>query len=120
VNQCPIFDHFSAASPKIHIRYIDRDADPELGAALKICGGARVPVVLFLSEDGQQIGWYGDRTLAKYRQLAIEQLGASCPTGIAPPDRNLLDAVTHDWLNEFERTQLLLRTSARLRKLHGD
>ena len=120
VNQCPIFDHFGAASPKIRVRYIDRDADPELADALKICGGSRVPVVVFLSEDGRQVGWYGDRTLAKYRQLAVEQLGASCPTGIAPPDRSLLDSVTQDWLNEFERTQLLLRTSARLRKLHGD
>ncbi|HWB13804.1 MAG TPA: thioredoxin family protein [Pirellulales bacterium] len=120
VNQCPIFDHFSAASPNIQVRYSDRDADVELAETLKICGGSRVPVVVFLSEDGQMVGWYGDRTLAKYRQLAADQLGASCPTGIAPPGRNLLDAVTQDWLNEFERVQLLLRTSPRLRKLHGD
>jgi hypothetical protein len=119
-NQCPIFDHFSAASPKIQVRYCDRDADAELAETLKICGGSRVPVVVFLSEDGQMVGWYGDRTLARYRQLARDQLGASCPTGITPPDHNLLAAVTQDWLNEFERTQLLLRTSARLRKLHGD
>ncbi|HVW38728.1 MAG TPA: hypothetical protein VHB99_15545, partial [Pirellulales bacterium] len=66
------------------------------------------------------VGWYGDRTLAKYRQLAAEQLGASCPTGLVVPDRPLLEAVTQDWLDEFERVQLLLRTSPRLRKLHGD
>ncbi|HEV3344696.1 MAG TPA: thioredoxin family protein [Pirellulales bacterium] len=120
VNQCPIFDHFSAASPRVHVRYADRDADTELAATLKICGGSRVPIVVFLSEDGQPVGWYGDRTLARYRQLAVEQLGASCPTGIGLPDQNLLAAVTQDWLNEFERIQLLLRTSPRLRKLHGD
>src|SRR5690348_18459473 len=33
VNQCPIFDHFSKASARIHVRYIDHDADQELAAA---------------------------------------------------------------------------------------
>src|SRR5215469_5900457 len=37
VNQCPIFDHFSAASPRVHLRYVDRDADAELAESLKIC-----------------------------------------------------------------------------------
>ena len=37
-----------------------------------------------------------------------------------PPEQNLLDAVTQDWLDEFERAQLILRTSARLRQKHGD
>jgi hypothetical protein len=75
---------------------------------------------VFLSEDAQQVGWYGDRTLSKYRQLARDQLGPSCPTGIGAPDRDLLVAVTQDWLDEFERVQLLLRLSSRLRELHGD
>jgi Thioredoxin len=120
VNQCPIFERFAAAASTLDIRYFDRDAHTDLGAQLAICGGARVPVVLFLSEDAQQVGWYGDRTLAKYRQLARDQLGASCPTGIGAPDPDLLAAVTQDWLNEFERVQLLLRLSSRLRQLHGD
>jgi hypothetical protein len=120
VNQCPIFTHLEAASPRVHIRYFDRDASPDLCAALSICGGARVPVVVFLSEDGQQVGWYGDRTISKYRQMAADQLGATCPTGLIPQDKTLLESVTQDWLNEFERTQLILRTSPRLRKLHGD
>lgn len=120
VNQCPIFAHFEAASSRLHIRYFDRDASPDLCSALSICGGARVPVVVFLTEDGQQVGWYGDRTISKYRQMAADQLGATCPTGLIPQDKTLLEAVTQDWLNEFERTQLILRTSPRLRKLHGD
>ncbi len=120
VNQCPIFERFSEASPAIDIRYFDRDAHPDLAAELRICGGARVPVVVFLSEDAQYVGSYGDRTLSKYRQLARDQLGASCPTGIGAPDQELLGAVTQDWLNEFERVQLLLRLSSRLRQLHGD
>ena len=81
---------------------------------------ARVPAVLFLSEDNFQVGWYGDRTLAKYRKVVAEEFGAACPTGLVPEPEALLAAVTQDWLNEFERIQLILRTSARLRKLHND
>jgi hypothetical protein len=124
VNQCPIFDHFAAATPCVAVRYLDRDEHADLAAALRICGGARVPVVVFLSEDGQFCGLYGDRTLAKYRQMAAQQLGAprggaSCPTGIGT-DAALLEAVTQDWLDEFERVQWMLRLSPRLRQLHGD
>jgi Thioredoxin len=120
VNQCPIFDHFAAASERITIRYFDRDTHGELSDELKICGGARVPVLVFLSEDDFEVARYGDRTLSKYRQMAADQLGAACPSGVAPPGQNLLDAVTQDWLDIFERVQLILRTSARLRQKHGD
>ncbi len=120
VEQCPIFDHFAAATDRIQLRLFDRDAHPDLQQELTICGGARVPVAVFLSEDDQEVGRYGDRTLAKYRQLAASQLGAACPTGIAAPQQPLLDAVVEEWLDEFERAQLLLRTSPRLRTKHGD
>jgi hypothetical protein len=123
VNQCPIFEHFAAATDKIQVRYFDRDEQADLAAALRICGGARVPVVVFLSEDGHFCGVSGDRTLAKYRQMAAQQLGvaagASCPSGIGV-DAQLPQAVTQDWLNEFERVQWMLRLSPRLRQLHGD
>ena len=39
---------------------------------------------------------------------------------LTPDEQSLLDAVTQDWLDEFGRIQLILRTSARLRKIHGD
>ncbi|MGE0606890.1 MAG: thioredoxin family protein [Pirellulales bacterium] len=120
VNQCPIFDHFAQANSRIAVRYFDRDAHPDLGELLSICGGARVPVVLFVSEDNYQLGWYGDRTLAKYRQVAADTAGPTCPTGIVAPPAALQAAVVQDWLDEFERAQLILRTSPRLRKLHGD
>ena len=45
VNQCPIFDHFEIANPRIRVRYFDRDAHPDLGQALSVCGAARVPAV---------------------------------------------------------------------------
>jgi hypothetical protein len=120
VNQCPIFDHFSRANERIVMRYFDRDTHPDLTSELKICGGARVPVIVFLSEDGFEVARYGDRTLSKYRRLASDQLGPSCPTGLVPPEQGLLEATTQDWLDQFERVQLILRTSARLRQKHGD
>lgn len=120
VNQCPIFDHFARAAPALDYRLIDRDARPELRDALAINGGHRVPVVVFLSEDLQEVGRYGDRTLSRYRQLAAEQLGPSCPTGIVPPDDAETVLVTAEWLAEFERAQLILRLSPRLRQRHGD
>jgi thiol-disulfide isomerase/thioredoxin len=120
VNQCPIFDHFAAETSRLDVRYFDRDAHPDFAAGLSVCGGARVPVVLFLSEDFQQVGWYGDRTLSKYRNMAATLDGAACPTGIVPDQASLVAAVVQEWLNEFERCQWILRTSARLRKIHGD
>lgn len=120
VNQCPIFARFEEQNAKIRVRYFDRDEHAELAQALALCGAPRVPSVLFLSEDGFVCGRAGDRTLAKYRQMARDQLGPACPSGIPLPGDGLLQAVTQDWLNEFERIQLMLRTSGRLRKRHGD
>jgi thiol-disulfide isomerase/thioredoxin len=119
VNQCPIFEKFAAFAPQIQIRYADRDDNPELAAALKTCGGARVPCVVFLSEDGEFCGRYGDRTLSRYRSVVSTVSGASCPTGLAH-ETSLTEAVIQDWLNEFVRIQWMLRTSARLRQLHQD
>ncbi len=120
VNQCPIFDHFATATDKIRLRFFDRDDHPDLGEVLSTCGAHRVPSVLFLSEDFQVCGRYGDRTLAKYREMAEQQLGAACPTGIGGEDPLVLNEVTQQWLNEFERIQWMLRLSGRLRQLHGD
>lgn len=120
VNQCPILDHFQRANQRIQVRYFDRDAHPEMAAELKVCGGARVPVIVILSEDGFEVTRFGDRTLAKYRQLAADQYGPACPTGLLPSDGNLLAAVTQDWVDILERAQLILRTSSRLREKHGD
>ena len=103
VNQCPIFDHFSLKNPLIHIRYFDRDEHSDLATELSTCGGQRVPSVLFLSEDDQVCGRYGDRTLSRYREMAATQLGAACPTGIGGVEQKMLDSVTQEWLNEFEK-----------------
>ncbi|MCA9025742.1 MAG: thioredoxin family protein [Planctomycetaceae bacterium] len=117
VNQCPIFDHFAQATDRIQLRFFDRDDNPDLATALQTCGAPRVPAVVFLSEDGKFCGRAGDRTLAKYRQMASSLTGAACSTGIHD---SLTDAVVQEWLDEFERIQWMLRTSGRLRQLHGD
>ena len=96
------------------------DPDPAVRRELSVNGGQRVPVVVFLSEDFYECGRYGDRTLSTYRQMAASSLGAACPTGAVPAENNLLDQVTAEWLVEFERVQLMLRLSSRLRGKHGD
>jgi hypothetical protein len=120
INQVTIFDHFARACPKLDLRLLDRDARPDVREALAINGGHRVPVAVFLSEDYLEVFRYGERTLSTYRRKAIEQLGASCPTGLVAPDTDATRMVTREWLNEFERAQLLLRLSPRLRERHGD
>ena len=118
-DQCPIFAHVEQACPKIRFRYFDRDESADVANHLRICGGARVPSVLMLSEDFQEIARYGDRTLAKYRQIFERTTGASCSTGLVF-DTSLFGAVVQEWLDQFERGQLILRTSTRLREKHGD
>lgn len=120
VNQCPVFDHFASATESIDLRFLDRDRNPDLRDLLAINGGRRVPVVVFLSEDWFEVFRYGERTLSIYRRLAAEHLGPSCPTGLIPPADDSLTTVTGEWLAEFERAQLILRLSPRLREKHGD
>jgi hypothetical protein len=120
INQVPIFDHFARASRAIDLRLLDRDARPEVREALAINGGHRVPVAVFLSEDWQEVARHGERTLSRYRELAIQQLGPACPTGLVAPGDDATRLVIGEWLAEFERAQLLLRLSPRLREIHGD
>jgi Thioredoxin len=120
INQCPVFDHLAKATSRIDLRFVDREARPELRDLLAINGGHRVPVVVFLSEDWFEVSRYGERTVSTYRRLAAEQLGPACPTGLVPPAADALAATTAEWLAEFERAQLVLRLSPRLRSKHGD
>jgi hypothetical protein len=120
INQCPIFDHFMQASPRLDVRFLDRDVRPELRDALAINGGNRVPVVVCLSEDWYEVARYGERTLSIYRRLAAEQLGPACVTGAVPLDDEAIANIIAEWLAEFERAQLILRLSPRLRSKHGD
>ncbi len=120
VLQGPVLQRLAEATPRIGLRFLDRDDYSAVQDAVALNGGRRVPVVVFLSEDFQECGWYGDRTLSVYRRMAHERLGPACPTGVVPPGSDHLAEVTADWLAEVERVQLLLRLSPRLRLLHGD
>ena len=120
VLQGPILQRIQEAGPAIQVRFIDRDAHADVQDALVLNGGRRVPVVVFLSQDFEECGRFGDRTLSTYRRMARDRLGPACPTGIVPPDDAYAAAVTTDWTNEVERVQLLLRLSPRLREKHGD
>ena len=81
INQCPVFDHFAQASPAIELRFLDRDALPAVREQLMINGGARVPVVVFLSEDWQEVC-----TLWRANPVDLSQAG-SRPAWPILPDR---------------------------------
>lgn len=119
-SQCPIFERFAEAAPVVATRYLDRDEHADVQAALKINGGNRVPVAVFFSEDGQEVARYGERTLARYRQLVGQLTGEGCATGIVKSSDPVQAQVVQNWLDEFERVQWILRLSPRLRKIHGD
>jgi thiol-disulfide isomerase/thioredoxin len=120
VAQCPAFDQFALAAPVLKVRYLDRDDHPEVQQALQVNGGNRVPVAVFFSEDGYEVARYGERTLARYRQLAGQLVGESCATGLVSKSDPVGVQVVQDWLDEFERVQWILRLSPRLRRKHGD
>ncbi|MGB1125604.1 MAG: thioredoxin family protein [Phycisphaeraceae bacterium] len=121
VRQGPMFQKIAEASNgKIHLKWCDRDEHMDLQEQVTVCGGKRVPVVVFAAEDFEPVGWYGDKPLAKYRLLAAQLQGAGCPLPGAPIPDDELAAELADWCDQFERVQLLLRLSGRLRKKHGD
>ncbi len=118
--QGPMLEAIAKGSPCIDLRWIDRDAAPALRDQVKICGGHRVPTVIWMAEDFEFVSLLGDRTLPRYRAMAARQLGPSCPLPGAslPPDEAA--STLQAWLDEFERVQLILRLSGRLRQKHGD
>ncbi|MGC4031730.1 MAG: thioredoxin family protein [Tepidisphaeraceae bacterium] len=121
VAQGPMIDLIGKANPNVlDVRFVDRDVHKDLADQVKLNAGHRVPTALFLAEDFELCSLLGDRTLSRYRAIAARQLGASCPVGIVPPGDDELAATVQDWVNEFERVQLMLRVSPRLRQIHQD
>lgn len=109
------------ANPKkIHLRFIPRiEEHADLIVPNQINAGFRVPVTWFMAEDFEPVSRFGDRTLSRYRAIARKTLGEEANV-LAPPPEDPLRAVLGEVLAEFERAQLVLRTSARLREKHGD
>ncbi len=119
-SQCPIFERIAEAAPQVVVRYIDRDEHADTQAALQVNGGNRVPVAVFFSEDGHEVARYGERTLARYRQLVSQLTGEGCATGFVKGADPVQQAVVQEWVDQFERVQWILRLSPRLRQKHSD
>jgi hypothetical protein len=111
-----IEEHCAAAE----FRYVDNQEHQDLRDELRIQGGARVPVIVTLSEDFFEVGRFGDRTLTAYRRKARTELGPACDSGHAKPDDRELAGELQDWIDYFERMQLTLRLSPFLRERHKD
>jgi thiol-disulfide isomerase/thioredoxin len=121
VAQCPLIARIAEANPaKVLVRFADRDEHDELSTRAMINQGRRVPAAIFMAEDHEFVHLLGDRTLSRYRAVAGRQLGAACELPGASVSGDETAACLDDWVREFERVQLLLRLSPRLRQKHGD
>jgi len=121
VQQGPLIQRIAEAAPQaIDLRWLDRDEHMDLQEKVRINAGNRVPVTIFCAEDYEPVGWFGDRTLTRYRAMAAKNLGPACPMPGAAVPQDELNATLTEWLEQFERVHLLLRLSGRLRQKHGD
>jgi hypothetical protein len=110
----------AAACPVADVRFLEQADHMQLAERMRINGGTRVPTVIWCAEDHHFCSMLGDRTLARYRSIAARQLGASCPLPWAKVEADEAAATMQGWIDEFERVQLMLRVSPRLRQIHGD
>lgn len=118
--QCPMLAAIASAAPMIDLRFIDNQQDLELRDELRVHGAARVPAAVFLSEDMFEVARGVDRTLSVYRRKARTELGAACDTGIVAGPSGEAALELQEWLDIFERAQMILRLSPFLRNRHGD
>lgn len=120
VRQGPMIERIAGASDDIIVRWIDRDASPELTEELRMAGGRRVPIFVLLSEDFFEVARHGDRTLTAYRAKAARDVGPTCDPGLIPPPSHQLDAEMEEWVAHFERALIVLRLSPFYRQRYGD
>lgn len=121
VRQGPMIRQIAdACDDSVELRVIDRDVNPQLRNEVRILGAARVPVVVFLSEDFHEAGRFGDRLLETYRRKATTEIGPACavPTAETPPAE--LAGERDEWLDIFERMLLMVRLAPPLRARYGD
>lgn len=119
--QVPLIDAIASATPPgvVDVRIVDRDRERAFAEAVRICGGLRVPTVVFMNEDFEFMGLMGDNTLSRLRAKAASSLGAACPLP-GGDEGGEGAAMAVDWVAEFERVQLMLRLSPKLRDRHGE
>lgn len=105
----------------IDLRFLLRSEDhAELVVNAQVNAGFRVPVSWFLAEDFEPVSFFGDRTLSRYRAMASKAIGPEVQPFLPEPSADPVREVLKEVLDEFERVQLLLRLSGRLREKHGD
>ena len=98
----------------IDLRWLDRDAHADLSEQVRICGGLRVPTVIFANEDFEFLSLLGDRTLTRYRAIAARALGASCPLPGARVADDELAATLQDWLGRIQPESWMLGRGQKL------
>lgn len=119
--QCPMLDHLARVNPTwISLRLLDRDLNLDLAEPLRVCGGLRVPTVIFLNEDFEFVHMLADRTLSRYRAIAARSTGIACVLPAAAQPAAELDETLQDWVNEVERAYWVVRLSPKLRERHQD
>lgn len=118
--QGPLFRLIEQNSACMEFRYVESRANPELVDELRIQGGTRVPVVVTVSEDFWEISRFGERTLSAYRRKARQEFGAACDSGVGVLPEDEYGLELSDWVEHFERLQLILRTSPFLRERYSD
>jgi len=106
------------AGEKVKLRLVERESSKELQDELRLVGGLRVPVVVFLTEDFWEVGRFGERLLHVYRSKAAREIGRGVDEGVLRP--HALEKEMSDWLDIFKRMLLMIRLSPPLRKRHGD
>jgi len=120
IRQGPMFRAIELAANVISFRYLDNRENPELQEELRMNGAEKVPLLVALSEDFFELSRFGDRHLSVYRRNAEARLGPACDSGIVTPTAEVLAVELQEWIDYFERIQLMLRLSPMLRERYGD
>ena len=121
VQQVPLIHAISNANPEqLQVRYLDRDQHSDVQDQHLLNAGRRVPVAIFAAEDFEPCGWFGDRTLNRYRRMYQQYKNPACETGIGSVAADAVARELQDWIDQFERIQYMLLLSPRLCKIHGD
>jgi hypothetical protein len=81
-------------------------------------GAPRVPRVVILSEDWFEVDRLGDRSLSVYRSRMAREIGRGEDHGVLSPAARQMEF--DEWVNNIERTLIILRTAPALRKRYGD
>lgn len=118
--QGPMLRAIEQHSGVVETRWIENREQPELQEELRINGAEKVPVVLLLNEEFHEVARFGDRHLSVYRRKAERELGAACDPGLLPPPEDEIGVEFQEWINFFERAQLMLRLAPAFRQKYGD